>query len=161
VQLGRVNPIVINLENASQATNLSGDLVLRYNETEYVTRLELPTPSKKRFVTQSSQSFLKRCLILLTLQQTMTKRRKRQSFAEGVPRSPISGQRELQFSVTLISHNFRVKNRQARRLMPSTFMFFQNVLRNSHNHCNLAVKKLVNVAIDRSFYLINRCSQAA
>jgi len=49
VQLSRVNPVVVDIENTSQALNLSGDLVLSYNDVEYTTKLELPTPSKKRF----------------------------------------------------------------------------------------------------------------
>jgi hypothetical protein len=48
VQLGRVNPVIVDLENNSASTNLSGDLVLDYNGVEYVTKLDLPTPSKKR-----------------------------------------------------------------------------------------------------------------
>jgi hypothetical protein len=48
VQLGRVNPVIVDLENNSAATNLSGDLVLEYNGVEYVNKLDLPTPSKKR-----------------------------------------------------------------------------------------------------------------
>ncbi len=48
VQLGRVNPVIVDLDNQSAATNLSGDLVLEYNGVEYVTKLDLPTPSRKR-----------------------------------------------------------------------------------------------------------------
>ena len=49
VQLGRINPVAVTMENNSATLNLSGDLVLTFNEVEYVTPLELPTPSKKRF----------------------------------------------------------------------------------------------------------------
>lgn len=49
VQPGRVNPVTVDMENASADLNLSGDLVLEYDGVEYVTRLELPTPSRKRF----------------------------------------------------------------------------------------------------------------
>lgn len=49
VQPSRVNPVVVEMENNSASLNLSGDLVLVYNSTEYTTRLELPAPSKKRF----------------------------------------------------------------------------------------------------------------
>jgi hypothetical protein len=49
VQLSRINPLVVDLENNSSSVNLSGDLVLTYNGVEYATKLELPTPSKKRF----------------------------------------------------------------------------------------------------------------
>jgi len=49
VQTSRVNPVIVDLENQSQSLNLSGELVLDYNGTEYVTPLALPRPSKKRF----------------------------------------------------------------------------------------------------------------
>lgn len=49
VQLSRVNPVIVEMENNSASTNLSGELVLEYNGVEYVTRLDLPTPSRKRF----------------------------------------------------------------------------------------------------------------
>ena len=48
VQLGRVNPVIVDLDNQSAATNLSGDLVLEYDGVEYVAKLDLPTPSRKR-----------------------------------------------------------------------------------------------------------------
>ncbi len=48
VALSKVNPVIVNLDNQSAATNLSGDLVLEYNGIEYTTPLNLPTPSKKR-----------------------------------------------------------------------------------------------------------------
>ncbi len=48
-QKGRVNPVIVDMTNNSPGTNLSGDLVLEYGGVEYSTRLELPTPSKKRF----------------------------------------------------------------------------------------------------------------
>ncbi|MCC7478112.1 hypothetical protein IT575_06585 [bacterium] len=48
-QKGRVNPVIVDMANNSAGTNLSGDLVLEYGGIEYSTRLELPTPSKKRF----------------------------------------------------------------------------------------------------------------
>jgi len=49
VQLGRINTIVVEMENQSAAMNLSGELILDHEGVEYATRLELPTPSKKRF----------------------------------------------------------------------------------------------------------------
>jgi len=49
VQLGRINPLVVDMENTSADTNLSGELVLDYEGVEYATRLELPPPSRKRF----------------------------------------------------------------------------------------------------------------
>ncbi|GEM_PF-3577058 len=49
IQPGRVNPVTVDLENQSADLNLSGDLVLEHDGVEYVTRLELPTPSRKRF----------------------------------------------------------------------------------------------------------------
>jgi hypothetical protein len=48
VQEGRINPVAVVLKNASADKNLSGELALRYNDVEYVTPLELPTPSQKR-----------------------------------------------------------------------------------------------------------------
>ena len=48
VQLGRINPVIIDLDNQSADKNLSGEIALRYNDVEYVTPLELPTPSSKR-----------------------------------------------------------------------------------------------------------------
>jgi hypothetical protein len=49
VQLGRINMVVVEMENQSASTNLSGELILDHEGVEYTTRLELPTPSKKRF----------------------------------------------------------------------------------------------------------------
>ena len=48
VALSRINPVIVELENNSASTNLSGDLILEYNGIEYTTPLNLPTPSKKR-----------------------------------------------------------------------------------------------------------------
>ena len=50
VQLSAINPVIVELENNSQSLNLSGDLALVYNGTEYGTRLELPRPTSKRYV---------------------------------------------------------------------------------------------------------------
>jgi len=49
VQLGRINPLVVDMENTSADLNLSGELVLDYEGVEYATPLELPPPSRKRF----------------------------------------------------------------------------------------------------------------
>jgi hypothetical protein len=49
VQLGRINPLVVDMENTSADLNLSGELVLDYEGVEYASRLELPAPSRKRF----------------------------------------------------------------------------------------------------------------
>ncbi|MCB1217981.1 hypothetical protein KDL44_11350 [bacterium] len=50
VQQGRLNPVSVEIDNQNPAgINLSGELVLKYEGTEYTTRLELPSPSKKRF----------------------------------------------------------------------------------------------------------------
>lgn len=49
VQLGRINPMVVDMQNSSADVNLSGDLVLDYNGVEYTTPLELPPPSHKRY----------------------------------------------------------------------------------------------------------------
>ncbi|MBN2080854.1 hypothetical protein JW859_01480 [bacterium] len=49
IQYGRVNPVVVEMENQSADTNLSGELVLDCEGTEYVAPLELPTPARKRF----------------------------------------------------------------------------------------------------------------
>jgi hypothetical protein len=49
VHLGRVNPVIVTMDNQSAGLNLSGDLVVEYNGVEYGTPLELPTPSSKRF----------------------------------------------------------------------------------------------------------------
>lgn len=48
VQQGRINPIIVDVTNNSAGTNVDGELILRYNDIEYVTPLELPTPSAKR-----------------------------------------------------------------------------------------------------------------
>lgn len=48
VALAEVNPVIVNLENTSANTNLSGEIALSYNGIEYVSKLELPAPSKKR-----------------------------------------------------------------------------------------------------------------
>lgn len=49
VQLGRVNPVIVDMENSSADINLSGELVLDYEGVEYSTQLELPPPSRKRY----------------------------------------------------------------------------------------------------------------
>ncbi|MCB1221051.1 MAG: hypothetical protein H7A35_00290 [Planctomycetales bacterium] len=50
VQKGRLNPVTVEIDNQNPGgLNLSGELVLKYEGTEYTTRLELPSPSKKRF----------------------------------------------------------------------------------------------------------------
>ena len=49
IQLGAVNPVTITLENNTADLNLSGELILEHNGIEYVTRLELATPSRKRY----------------------------------------------------------------------------------------------------------------
>lgn len=49
IQKGRINPVTVEIDNQSSGINLSGELVLRYEGTEYTTHLELPSPSKKRF----------------------------------------------------------------------------------------------------------------
>ena len=48
VQKGRINPVSVEIDNQSSGINLSGELVLRYEGTEYTTHLELPSPSRKR-----------------------------------------------------------------------------------------------------------------
>lgn len=48
VALSRINPVIVELDNHSASTNLSGELILEYNGIEYTTPLNLPTPSKKR-----------------------------------------------------------------------------------------------------------------
>ena len=49
VHPARTNPVIVEMDNQSAGTNLSGDLILEYNGYEYATKLDLPTPSKKRF----------------------------------------------------------------------------------------------------------------
>jgi hypothetical protein len=48
VALASVNPVIVDLENSSADINLSGEIALSYNGIEYVSKLELPPPSKKR-----------------------------------------------------------------------------------------------------------------
>lgn len=48
VQQGRINPVIVDLKNNSAGTSIQGELVLRYNDIEYITDLNLPTPSEKR-----------------------------------------------------------------------------------------------------------------
>jgi hypothetical protein len=49
IQKGRINPVTVDIDNQSSGINLSGELVLRFEGTEYTTHLELPSPSQKRF----------------------------------------------------------------------------------------------------------------
>ena len=48
VQKCRINPVSVVIDNQSDGVNLSGDLVLNHEGTEYTTRLEVPSPSRKR-----------------------------------------------------------------------------------------------------------------
>jgi hypothetical protein len=48
VALASVNPVIVDLDNSSESTNLSGEIALSYNGIEYVSQLELPAPSRKR-----------------------------------------------------------------------------------------------------------------
>jgi len=63
VALASVNPVIVNLENSSANTNLSGEIALSHNGVEYVSKLELPAPSKKRLFLYSKPHGLQRIFV--------------------------------------------------------------------------------------------------